>query len=311
MPVTFPIAAQWVNGGVADDVCSQNRDPNPCFSGDATALCWYPSCSTWEGTVIMSKSKPIIGITGDFRPERYNGAALSWFNSGYYDSVNASGGLPMLLAPVESDDDLHQMLENVTGIVLSGCNLDLDPSRMKMHAHPSVKVMPKRREDFDRRVAEYAIQKRIPILAIGSGMQLVNILCGGTLFQHVPEDIPRAIHHRDPVEQNLRHVLEIVPGTRLDSIYGPGEVRVNSAHHMAVRDLSGRFRVSATCPDGVVEAYESIEEDWFCLGVQWHPESSTASALDLQIFEAFTEAAAKEAAPADVIPMADMFRRAA
>lgn len=106
-------------------------------------------------------------------------------------------------------------------------------------------------------------------------------------------------------------MLEIVPGTRLDAIYGPGEVRVNSAHHMAVKDLSSRFRVSATCPDGVIEAYESIEDDWFCLGVQWHPESNTASALDLQIFEAFIDAAAREAAPADILPMNDMFRRAA
>ena len=78
-----------------------------------------------------------------------------------------------------------------------------------------------------------------------------------------------------------------------------------------MRDLSGRFRVSATCPDGVIEAYESIEEDWFCLGVQWHPESNTASALDLQIFEAFTDAAAREAQPVDVIPMNEMMRRAA
>lgn len=259
----------------------------------------------------MSKQKPVIGITGDFRPERYNGAALSWFNSGYYDSVAAAGGIPLLLAPIENDDDLHRVLETVDGIVFSGCNLDIDPTRLKMHPHPSVKVMPKRREDFDRRVAEYAIQKRLPVLGIGSGMQLINVICGGTVFQHIPEDVPRAIHHRDPVEQNLRHVLEIVPGTRLDSIYGPGEVRVNSAHHMAVRDLAGRFRVSATCPDGVIEAYESTEEDWFCLGVQWHPESSTASALDLQIFEAFTDAASRVSLPADVIPMSDMFRRAA
>ena len=259
----------------------------------------------------MSKQKPIVGITGDFRPERYNGAALTWFNTGYYDSVTAAGGLPLLMAPLENEDDLVRMMDNVSGVVLSGCNLDLDPARMKLHPHPSVRVMPKRREDFDRRVAEIAIQRRLPILAIGSGMQLVNVLCGGNLFQHVPEDVPRAIHHRDPVEQNLRHVLEIVPGTRLDAIYGPGEVRVNSAHHMAVRDLSGRFRVSAICPDGVIEAYESIEDDWFCIGVQWHPESANASALDLQIFEAFIDAAAREAQPADALPMADMVRKAA
>ena len=258
----------------------------------------------------MSTVRPMVGITGDFRPERYNGAALSWFNTGYYDCVSAAGGLPFLMAPVQQDDDILRMMDTVSGVVLSGCTLDLDPTRQKQHQHPSVRVMPRRREDFDRRVAELAIQRKLPILAIGSGMQLVNVLCGGTLYQHIPEDVPRALHHRDPVEQNLRHVLEIVPGTRLDAIYGPGEVRVNSAHHMAVNSLSHRFRVSATCPDGVIEAYESIEEDWFCLGVQWHPESSTASALDLQIFEAFIDAAAREGSGPVILPMTEGLRKA-
>ncbi|MBL8814657.1 MAG: gamma-glutamyl-gamma-aminobutyrate hydrolase family protein [Planctomyces sp.] len=237
----------------------------------------------------MSTRRPVIGITGDFRPERYDGAALSWFNTGYYDSIIAAGGMPVLLPPFDSEELIVRAMDMLDGIVLAGCNLDLDPSRMKMHPHPAVKIMPKRREDFDRRVTEIAIERRMPILAIGSGMQLVNVLCGGTLFQHIPEELPRALHHRDPVEKNLRHVLEIVPGTRVDMIYGPGEVRVNSNHHMAINDLSSRFRVSATCPDGVIEAYESVDDNWFCLGVQWHPESNTASALDLQIFEAFVE----------------------
>ncbi len=266
----------------------------------------------------MSKPKPVIGITGDFRPERYDGAALSWFNTGYYDSVIAAGGIPLLLPPFENEQDLRQIMERLDGLVLAGCILDLDPTRMKMHPHPAVKIMPKRREDFDRKITELAIEQRVPILAIGSGMQLVNVLCGGTLYQHIPEDLPRSIHHRDPVEKNLRHVLEIVPGTRVDSIYGPGEVRVNSNHHMAVNQLSNRFRVSATCPDGVIEAYESIEDDWFCLGVQWHPESNTASALDLQIFEAFVEAAAQQDQqqeplhqPMDILPMTSALPRAA
>lgn len=266
----------------------------------------------------MSTEKPMIGITGDFRPERYDGAALSWFNTGYYDSVIAAGGLPVLLPPYEDDKDLQRMMEGLDGIVLAGCNLDLDPARMKMHAHPAVKIMPKRREDFDRRVVEMAMAMGMPVLAIGSGMQLVNVMCGGTLFQHIPEDVPRSIHHRDPVEKNLRHVLEIVPGTRVDSIYGPGEVRVNSNHHMAVNALASRFRVSATCPDGVIEAYESVDEEWFCLGVQWHPESSNASALDLQIFEAFVDAAVKSVemrmSPSEernILPMSGMMNRAA
>ncbi|HAV31902.1 MAG TPA: gamma-glutamyl-gamma-aminobutyrate hydrolase, partial [Planctomycetaceae bacterium] len=134
----------------------------------------------------MSTVRPMVGITGDFRPERYNGAALSWFNTGYYDCVSAAGGLPFLMAPVQQDDDILRMMDTVGGVVLSGCTLDLDPTRQKQHQHPSVRVMPRRREDFDRRVAELAIQRKMPILAIGSGMQLVNVLCGGTLYQHIP-----------------------------------------------------------------------------------------------------------------------------
>ncbi len=79
---------------------------------------------------------------------------------------------------------------------------------------------------------------RIPTLAIGLGMQTMNVICGGTLFQHLPEDIPRGLHHRDSVENCLRHIIDIVPGTRMDKIYGPGEIRVNSQHHMAVDQVA-------------------------------------------------------------------------
>ncbi|MCA9084194.1 MAG: gamma-glutamyl-gamma-aminobutyrate hydrolase family protein [Planctomycetaceae bacterium] len=258
----------------------------------------------------MSSAKPIVGITGDFRPERYNGQALSWFNTGYYDSVIGAGGIPFLLPPYDNDADLKQAMEQLGGLVLAGSTLDLDPVRMGLHPSPAVRVMPKRREDFDRRIAKLAIEMKLPILAIGSGMQLVNVLCGGTLFQDIPEDCPRALHHRDEGEKNLRHVLEIVPGTRLDDIYGPGEVRVNSHHHMAVNELARPFRVCATCPDGIIEAYESVSDDWYCMGVQWHPESSTASALDIQVFESFIGAAGHRQ-NVEVIPMSSVMRRAA
>ena len=255
-------------------------------------------------------TKPIVGITGDFRPERYNGAALSWFNSGYYDSVIGGGGVPLMLPPYDNDDDLKQAMSLLGGVVLGGCTLDLDPVRMGQHASPASRIMPKRREDFDRRIAKLAIEMKLPILAIGSGMQLVNVLCGGTLFQDIPDDCPRALHHRDEVEKNLRHVLEIVPGTHLDDVFGPGEVRVNSHHHMAVDELARQFRVCATCPDGIIEAYESIVDDWYCLGVQWHPESNTASALDIQIFESFVSAAGGYQ-DVEVIPMSSVMRKAA
>jgi putative glutamine amidotransferase len=237
----------------------------------------------------MSK-RPIIGINGDFRPCRKDGVALSWFNAGYYDSVTAAGGLPLLIPPYASDDDLEQVLTVIDGLVLAGCSQDLDPVKMGLQPHPQTRPMPVRREEFDRRLCSMAVEMRLPVLAIGSGMQTLNVVCGGSLYQQVTEEVPRALHHRDPVERPNRHLLEIIEGTRCWQVYGPGEIRVNSDHHMAVNQLAPLFRKSAQSPDGVLECYESVDDDWFCMGVQWHPEDDTASALDLQLFHEFLQA---------------------
>jgi len=236
--------------------------------------------------------RPWIGINGDFRAAKQDAGALSWFNTGYYDSVAASGGLPVLIPPLAEDDDLKQLLKKLDGLVLSGCSFDLDPGRLGLQSHPTSRPMPQRREDFDRRLCRLAVDMRIPILAIGSGMQVLNVVCGGSLYAHVAEDIPKSILHRDPVESTLRHVLEIEEGTRVDAIYGPGEIRVNSQHHMSIAEPADGFIVSARTPDGVIEAIEADDERWFCLGVQWHPENTTSSALDMQIFESLLDAAA-------------------
>jgi putative glutamine amidotransferase len=246
-------------------------------------------------------------MNGDFRPARKDAAPLSWFNTGYYDSVTAAGGLPLPMPPLADDKDLKQFLGLLDGLVLAGCTMDLDPIRLGMEKHPAVRPMPVRREDFDRRLCKMAVEMRLPILAVGGGMQLLNVVCGGTLHQHIPEAFPKPLHHWDNVEDGLRHIIDIVPGTRVDKIYGPGEIRVNSQHHMAVDQVAPPFKVSATCPDGVIEAFESIDDDWFCLGVQFHPESETASALDMQVFENFLESC-RESKPA-VLPMSS--RRAA
>lgn len=235
-------------------------------------------------------AKPRIGINGEFRAARKDVTPLSWFDTGYYDSVTAAGGLPILVPPFASDDDLKQIVDLLDGLVLCGCTFDMDPVRLGLEKHPANRPMPMRREDFDRRLIAMAVERRLPILAIGVGMQELNVVCGGSLFRHVTEDVPKAFHHRDAVETTLRHIIEIVPGTRMDTIYGPGEIRVNSQHHMAVDQVASLFKVSATAPDGVIESYESIDDDWWCVGVQWHPENETASALDMQVFENFMSA---------------------
>ena len=246
--------------------------------------------------------KPIIGVNGDFRPSRKDAVALSWFNTGYYDSISAAKGIPLLIPPLAEDADLRTILSQCDGLVMGGCSQDLDPVRRGVDKHPSTRPMPTRREEFDRRLAKLAWEMKIPMLAIGSGMQLMNVICGGTLCQHIPEENPRALHHFDAVENDARHVIEIVPGSRVDEIYGPGEIRVNSMHHQACTHLARCFRVSATAPDGVIEAYESTDPDWFCLGVQWHPENETASALDMQVFDHFMNAILTQSQP-QILPM--------
>ncbi|MFN0056149.1 MAG: gamma-glutamyl-gamma-aminobutyrate hydrolase family protein [Planctomycetales bacterium] len=259
-------------------------------------------------------TKPLIGINGDFRAARKDATALSWFNTGYYDSITAAkikigpketdvtNGIPVPLPPLADDDELKQIVSMLDGLVLAGCTQDLDPIRLGMEKHPSTRPMPARREDFDRRLCRMAVDLRMPILAIGGGMQLLNVICGGTLYQHIPEDCPRALHHCDSVEATLRHIIEIVPGTRVDTIYGPGEIRINSQHHQAICNVAKGFRVSATAPDGIIEAFESEDPDWFCLGVQWHPENETSSALDMQVFEQFLTAVVHQKQPV-ILPM--------
>jgi putative glutamine amidotransferase len=140
---------------------------------------------------------------------------------------------------------------------------------------------------FDRTLIEVGAARRTPLFAIGSGMQLLNVAQGGNLFYHIPEDMPKALPHADPMDTAHRHALVVEPDSLMGRVYGEGEIRVNSMHHMAIDDVARGFAVTARCPDGIVEAIESRMSDWFAFGTQFHPEADSASALDLRIFEEF------------------------
>ncbi len=121
-------------------------------------------------------------------------------------------------------------------------------------------------------------------------MQLLNVSQGGTLFLHIPEDLPRALPHRDAMDGNHRHAMVIEKGSVMERVYGDNcDIRINSMHHMAVDDVAPGFIVTGRCPDGVVEAIESIDPEWFALGTQFHPEAASATALDATIFREFVQ----------------------
>jgi putative glutamine amidotransferase len=242
------------------------------------------------------QTRPFIGVNADFVPAGKQTPAHLRLGVGYADMIVAAGGLPIILPPFGKEVDLEPFLDRLDGFVLSG-GLDLDPRRVGLPTHPAVHPMPERRDDSDRLLLRRLLERQMPLLAIGVGVQQLNVACGGTLYLHLPEELPRALPHKDPTGYPHRHTVLLEPATRLEEIYGGGEIRVNSAHHQAVRQVGSGLRVAALAPDGVIEAIESTEAGWFCVGVQWHPESETASALDMQLFECFIQACVRQAQP--------------
>jgi len=134
----------------------------------------------------------------------------------------------------------------------------------------------------------------LPLLAIDHGMHWLNTTHGGTVYFDLAREVPEALQHRHPPERGLRHAIEIVPKTHLATLYGEGEVVVNSEHRRAIQRVARGFRICARALDGVIEAVEH-ESDWFALGVQWQPASSTASGLDIQLFRGLVEACQRRA----------------
>jgi putative glutamine amidotransferase len=240
-------------------------------------------------------SKPIVGLNADFTNGAGDKPAFTYIASGYYDAISKVGGIPVIIPPLADDDDLEQLLRQIDGVVLVG-GADLDPRRDGWMLHPTIRLLADRREQFDRRLVRLVAERRMPVFGIGAGMQLINVALGGNLLLHIPEDRPTALPHHDPIDPAHRHTLELTPGSLMERVYGDGELRVNSMHHMAIDAIAPGFEVTARCPDGIVEAIESRIPGWFALGTQFHPEADTASALDLRIFEEFIEGAKESAA---------------
>ena len=125
-------------------------------------------------------NKPLIGVNADFRAAKQDAPAYTYVASGYFDAILAVGGIPVILPPYETNEDINEVLNRLDGVMMVG-GADLDPRRDGWMLHSSVRIQDPRRESFDRALIRQVAERRMPVLAIGAGMQLLNVSQGGNL----------------------------------------------------------------------------------------------------------------------------------
>jgi putative glutamine amidotransferase len=214
---------------------------------------------------------PVIGITLDSeRPGGYS--KLPWYalRENYADSVAAAGGLPLLLP--HHPEQAAAFAARIDALIVTGGNFDVDPALFgAMTRHEKV-TLKERRTAFEIAITREALAKDKPVLGICGGQQLLNVVLGGTLIQHIPDEVKDALAHEQPNPRTEPgHEVRVIEGTLLHRVTGRARMNVNSAHHQAVKDVAQGVVVDAVAPDGVIEGIEDPRQR-FCLGVQWHPE---------------------------------------
>jgi putative glutamine amidotransferase len=191
----------------------------------------------------------------------------------YVDAVLAAGGLPILLPHDRAVAGAYLAL--LDGLVVTGGAFDVPPELYGEARRPECGRTKPERTAFERDLLEAALAARMPVLGVCGGMQLVNVVRGGTLFQDLVADAGIRGHEQPPPKDAPVHEVDVSPGSALAALVGAGGLRVNSTHHQAVREPGAGVLVTARAPDGVVEAIE-LPDQPFALGVQWHPEAVLA-----------------------------------
>jgi len=210
----------------------------------------------------------------------------------YEESIRRAGGDVHVVAT-----DQHPPMDVVAtsdGILLAGGG-DVLPSIYGHAAHPAFDAAEAGRDEYEIELIRLAGEADVPLLAICRGIQVLNVARGGTLIQHIPDELSGGIDHnvREP-RAAIAHEVWVTPGSLLDRLMrdteDDGGFPVNSRHHQAVKTLGSSLVTTATAPDGVIEAIEDPSKR-FLLGVQWHPENFYRTGEFRALFEGFIEAA--------------------
>src|SRR5574342_699597 len=232
--------------------------------------------------------KPLIGITTNQSRNAYGFPTIMLMQS-YVNAVIQVGGVPVLIPSLIAEDGWDALYSRLDGILFSGggdIGLEYSPG----DPHPRIDDVDLERDSVELKLINAAASDGKPFLGICRGCQVMNVALGGTLYTHIPDQLPNALDHSYP--GNLRtvlvHEVKVEEGTRVAEILGEPIVKVNSLHHQGLKDIAPSLRVAGRAPDGLVEAVE-LPDHPFGLAVQWHPEWLTDQQPTRNLFRKFAE----------------------
>jgi putative glutamine amidotransferase len=236
--------------------------------------------------------KPLIGIT-TYQAFNEYGQERILLQKAYAKAVMNAGGVPVLIPSMIADDGWDAVYSRLDGILFSGGG-DIALENSPGEPHLRITEVDLARDSGEMKLVNASASDGKPFLGICRGAQVVNVALGGTLYTHIPDQLPNALDHSYPGDMRtvLVHEVKIEEGTRIAEIFGEPILKVNSLHHQGLKDIAPSLRVAGHAPDGLVEAVE-LPDHPFGLAVQWHPEWLTDQEPTRNLFKKFVEAAGK------------------
>jgi putative glutamine amidotransferase len=238
-------------------------------------------------------SRKIVGITCSTLPGTEGGGPRQMLNRAYVWAIEQAGGVPLILPATTDLEAAARYLSVLDGLMLSG-GVDVAPARYGQEPHPQLGEVDLDRDATELTLIPAAVAQDMPIFGICRGIQVLNVALGGTLYQDLPSERPGPIQHQQSKAQIPRnqasHSIRVEGDTRLASLVGEGEVRMNSFHHQALKDVAAPLIVTALAPDGVIEGVESPTHRYL-VAVQFHPEETAPNdEKSRKLFEGFVAA---------------------
>lgn len=227
--------------------------------------------------------KPLIGITCEVHPiKRYYSEFELFVDYRYIRAVVRAGGLPIIIPVNHFEADIESLLDVIDGIIITGGS-DIHPSFYgSIRRTKKINPMYRGRTYFEMHLYRRAQQKKIPVLAICYGLQLLNVIHSGTLYHDIKMNIRGSRNHC--TKRHPLHRIRVIPGSLCEKIFKRRSILVHSEHHQAVRKLGDRLKIGAVSEDGIIEALEG--PPW-TMAVQWHPERQPKDPMQKRLFQFF------------------------